>query len=65
MIAGTTGFGIEVASPLSKNWNFRLQASGGNFDKVISIIHPHAGSFPVDIQYDEDLELINIGALVD
>ena len=65
MIAGTTGFGIEVASPLSKNWNFRLHATGGNFDKVISIIHPHAGSFPVDIQYDADLELTNIGALVD
>ena len=65
MIAGTTGFGIEVASPLSKNWNFRLHATGGNFDKVISIIHPHAGSFPVDIQYDADLEMINIGALVD
>ena len=65
VIAGTTGFGIEVASPLSKNWNFRLHATGGNFDKVISIIHPHAGSFPVDIQYDADLELINIGALVD
>jgi hypothetical protein len=65
VIAGTTGFGIEVASPLSKNWNFRLHATGGNFDKVISIIHPHAGSFPVDIQYDADLELTNIGALVD
>ena len=64
-IASTTGFGIEGASPLSKNWNFRLHATGGNFDKVISIIHPHAGSFPVDIQYDADLELINIGALVD
>jgi hypothetical protein len=65
VIAGTTGFGIEVASPLSKNWNFRLHVTGGNFDKAISIIHPHAGSFPVDIQYDADLELINIGALVD
>jgi len=65
VIAGTTGFGIEVASPLIKNWNFRLHATGGNFDKVISIIHPHAGSFPVDIQYDADLELTNIGALVD
>ena len=65
MIAGTTGFGIEVASPLSKNWNFRLHATGGNFDKVISIIHPHAGSFPVDIQYDADLKMTNIGALLD
>ena len=65
VIAGTTGFGIEVASPLIKNWNFRLHATGGNIDKVISIIHPHAGSFPVDIQYDADLELTNIGALVD
>ena len=64
-IASTTGFGIEMASPLSKNWDFRSYVTDGNFDKVISIIHPHAGSFPVDIQYDADLKMTNIGALLD
>ena len=64
-IASTTGFGIEMTSPLSKNWDFRLHVTDGNFDKVISIIHPHAGSFPVDIQYDADLKMTNIGALLD
>ena len=56
VIAGTTGFGIEVANPLSENWNFRFHGTGGDLDK--SFIHS-------DIQYDADLKLTNIGALVD
>ena len=56
VIVGTTGFGIEVANPLSENWNFRFHGTGGDLDK--SFIHS-------DIQYDADLKLTNIGALVD
>jgi len=56
VIFGTTGFGIEVANPLSENWNFRFHGTGGDLDK--SFIHS-------DIQYDADLKLTNIGALVD
>ena len=56
VIAGTTGFGIEVAKPLSENWNFRFHGTGGDLDKSF---------IKSDIQYDADLKLTNIGALVD
>ena len=56
VIVGTTGFGIEVAKPLSENWNFRFHGTGGNLDKSF---------IKSDIQYDADLKLTNIGALVD
>jgi len=56
VIVGTTGFGTEVAKPLSKNWNFRFHGTGGDLDKSF---------IKSDIQYDADLKLTNIGALVD
>ena len=56
VIFGTTGSGIEVANPLSENWNFRIHSTGGDLDKNFT----HS-----DIQYDAGLKLTNIGALVD